>query len=127
MLRSGFYTEVAPRVSARLSAKATAQEVASTTPPNAITKVQATAKRPKKKQKTSANAAASAPRQDDFRKIKGKRGQLKTMAELPLDVLLEIFGHLHPRDLLSISWATKALRNLLTGGSTTSLWTEVPL
>ncbi|KAF9484668.1 hypothetical protein BDN70DRAFT_872185 [Pholiota conissans] len=62
------------------------------------------------------------PRVDDFRKIKGRRGQLKAMTELPLDVLTEIFGHLQPYDLLCVSRASKELRDIVVGENTASLW-----
>ncbi len=86
--------------------------------------------RPAKKQKTTKQqdtqaAASSAPRQDDFRKIKGRRGKLKAMTELPFDILLEIFGYLEPLDLLNISRATKELRAFITGENTTVLWKQV--
>lgn len=87
-------------------------------------------RRPAKKQKTGKQqdaAASSVPRQDDFRKIKGRRGKLKAMTELPFDVLLEIFGHLEPLDLLNISRATKELRAFITGENTAVLWKQVHL
>lgn len=84
-------------------------------------------RRPAKKQKIikQRETAVSAPRQDDFRKIKGRRGKLKVMTELPFDILLEIFGYLEPLDLLNISRATKELRAFITGENTTVLWKQV--
>ncbi|KJA12653.1 hypothetical protein HYPSUDRAFT_818650, partial [Hypholoma sublateritium FD-334 SS-4] len=46
------------------------------------------------------------------------------MTELPFDVLLEIFGHLEPLDLLNISRATKELRAFITGENTAVLWKQ---
>ncbi|KII95706.1 hypothetical protein PLICRDRAFT_121269 [Plicaturopsis crispa FD-325 SS-3] len=56
--------------------------------------------------------------------VRGKRGLLQKISEINLDVLGEaselatlfqfiIFLHLHPFDLLRLSWTTKALRNFL--------------
>lgn len=39
-----------------------------------------------------------------------KKGKLRCIVELPIDVLLEIFGWLEPLDLYRISYATKDLR-----------------
>jgi hypothetical protein len=75
----------------------------------------------RKKQKI----ATDKPREDDFRKIKGRRGQLKLMTEMPVDVLLEIFSHVQPIDLVHLSRATKALRVIITGTNSKFLWNQV--
>ncbi|KAF9642721.1 hypothetical protein BDM02DRAFT_3176536 [Thelephora ganbajun] len=41
---------------------------------------------------------------------------------MPLDVLYEIFSHLHPQDLLRVSWTTKAFRRVLTSTSSKTVW-----
>jgi len=96
---------------ARKNAQAPVQTVALPPPPS----------RRRKKQKI----ATDKPREDDFRKIKGRRGQLKLMTEMPVDVLLEIFSHVQPIDLLHLSRATKALRVIITGTNGKLLWKQV--
>ncbi len=39
-----------------------------------------------------------------------RKGKLRCIVELPIDILLEIFGWLEPLDLHHISYATKDLR-----------------
>ncbi|KAI9057952.1 hypothetical protein FKP32DRAFT_1597907 [Trametes sanguinea] len=41
---------------------------------------------------------------------------------MPLDILFEIFGHLHPHDLLRLARTTKALRNILMRRSAITIW-----
>ncbi|KAF8912071.1 hypothetical protein CPB84DRAFT_1841774 [Gymnopilus junonius] len=86
-----------------------------------------TDKPPRKKQKVALKAKpnSSAPVEDDFRKIRGRRGALKTMTEMPVDILLEIFSQLQPVDLLHISRATKALRAIVLEESSKFLWEQV--
>ncbi|KAF9056059.1 hypothetical protein BJ165DRAFT_1522011 [Panaeolus papilionaceus] len=55
--------------------------------------------------------------------VTGRRsGKLACMSDMPLDVLFEIFGHLHPYDLLKLSRTTKAYRKLLLDPHSTTLW-----
>ncbi|RXW22245.1 hypothetical protein EST38_g3619 [Candolleomyces aberdarensis] len=49
---------------------------------------------------------------------------LKYMREMPLDVLLEIFSHLEPADLIHLSRTTKALRSIMMVRSSRSIWTQ---
>ena len=65
--------------------------------------------------------------EDYFRKIKGRRGKLELMTEMPVDVLLEIFSHVQPIDLLHLSRATKALRVIITGTNGKLFWKQVRL
>lgn len=95
----------------RKNAQAPVQTVALPPPPS----------RRRKKQKI----ATDKPREDDFRKIKGRRGKLKLMTEMPVDVLLEIFSHVQPIDLVHLSRATKALRVIITGTNGKFLWKQV--
>ena len=37
---------------------------------------------------------------------------------------MQIFSHLHPRDLLRISWTTKAFRRVLTTTSSKTVWMD---
>ncbi|KAJ2921261.1 hypothetical protein H1R20_g15830, partial [Candolleomyces eurysporus] len=62
----------------------------------------------------SKNTKASASKPNpSWAKVKGKRGQLKMVVEMPFDILLEIFKYLLPADLLGLTMANKALRGLL--------------
>ena len=76
-------------------------------------------------------------RSTHFKKPRGKRGLLSQLTEFPLDVLfevfiyqgtvrhlrvLQIFGHLHPYDLLRLSRTTKDLRNILMSKSSAFVW-----
>ena len=86
-----------------------------------------------KKRKTAGGGQKEAP--------KRKKGKLSRLPNMPLDVLYEvmsggnleesrgteptltqIFSHLHPRDLLRISWTTKAFRRVLTSTSSKTVW-----
>jgi len=82
--------------------------------------------RPNKKQKcSSVPSKPSVPRQDNFSRIKGKKGMLKTMTEMPLDILFEIFSHLQPIDLLHLSWTTKDIRAIVVDNNASFLWKKV--
>lgn len=99
------------RTSARLKAKVDTQTEApkvSTRPPTIPQS------KPRKTQKLSNTLV---PQTDNERsalsKVRGRRGHLKLMTEMPLDILLEIFSYLQPMDLLHLARATKALRAIL--------------
>ena len=83
----------------------------------------ALAKPPRKKLKT----ADSGNTQDrtNHKKVKGKKGRLKLMTEIPMDILLEIFSHLQPVDVLHLSRVSKRLRDLLTSSNIRYIWTLV--
>ncbi|KAI0786961.1 hypothetical protein C8Q75DRAFT_892810 [Abortiporus biennis] len=51
-----------------------------------------------------------------------RKGVLKDMLEMPLDILFEIFGELKPQDLLALSRTTKDFRNLLISKSSVRFW-----
>lgn len=107
------------RQSSRLSAKQNQVSIVAVTAPPP---------RPNKRRKTAQAAApakSSVPRVDDFRKVKGQRGKLRLMTEIPVDTLLEIFSHVEPLDLLHLSWATKDLHALITASRNAFLWTRV--
>lgn len=71
---------------------------------------------------TSAKKAVAAS-STKTRTVRGKRGGLKVMPTMPLDILLEIFSHLHPRDLLSLARTNKPFRDfLMSRASSSSLW-----
>ncbi|KAJ3984916.1 hypothetical protein F5890DRAFT_1513663 [Lentinula detonsa] len=50
------------------------------------------------------------------------RAKLSMLPSLNLDILLEIFSHLFPIDLLHLARTTKALRNLLMRRNTSTVW-----
>ena len=86
----------------------------------------ALAKSPRKKQKIadSGNLNTQATR-TNYKKVKGKRGRLKLMTEIPMDILLEIFSHLQPVDVLHLSRVSRRLRDLLTSSNIRYIWTSV--
>ncbi|KAK0209119.1 hypothetical protein DFS33DRAFT_1307755 [Desarmillaria ectypa] len=51
-----------------------------------------------------------------------RRAKLSMLPTLPLDILFEIFGHLHPLDLLHLTRTTKQFRRVLTHKSSTTVW-----
>ncbi|KAF7363715.1 hypothetical protein MSAN_01029300 [Mycena sanguinolenta] len=53
-----------------------------------------------------------------------RRGKLRFITEVPLDVLFEIFGQLLPIDLLNLSCASKALRDILLRKSAAFVWKQ---
>ncbi|KAL1942082.1 hypothetical protein VTO73DRAFT_6612 [Trametes versicolor] len=56
------------------------------------------------------------------RAIRGRRGGLKDMPNMPLDILIEIFSCMHPRDLLNIARTSKAFRAFLMSRSAAPFW-----
>ncbi|KAF9448869.1 hypothetical protein P691DRAFT_775095 [Macrolepiota fuliginosa MF-IS2] len=54
--------------------------------------------------------------------VKGRRGHLKQMTEMPLDTLHEIFRDLEPIDLLHLSWASKSLHAIVMEKSARYIW-----
>ncbi len=61
----------------------------------------------------------------DSKNVRGRRGQLKQMVEMPLDTLHEIFRELEPVDLLYLSWASKSLNTILMEKPSRYIWEEV--
>ncbi|TFK26760.1 hypothetical protein FA15DRAFT_754756 [Coprinopsis marcescibilis] len=61
------------------------------------------------------------PRSPSTRRIR-KAGKLASFVNLPLDILHEIFGHLHPYDLLKLARTTKDFRRILMQRSSISTW-----
>ncbi|KAJ3770832.1 hypothetical protein FB446DRAFT_691664 [Lentinula raphanica] len=60
---------------------------------------------------------------EQFRKVRGKLGLLEKLAkDMPLDVILEIFCYLEPRDLLRLARTTKDLRGILMSRSSENIW-----
>ncbi|KIM49552.1 hypothetical protein M413DRAFT_438740 [Hebeloma cylindrosporum] len=83
------------------------------------------AKKPRgKKRKTSGNNDVGPPQAKKARHVRGKRGILKQLVEMPFDVLFEIFGRLEPLDLVHLSRTSKDLRALLLTRTSISTWKE---
>ncbi|KAF5384841.1 hypothetical protein D9615_000908 [Tricholomella constricta] len=70
------------------------------------------------------NVAANAIMKTERRKLTGKKKQvdLRIFLGLPLDLILEIFGHLHPIDIYHIAQTSKSLRNVVLARNSASLW-----
>ena len=82
----------------------------------------------RKKQKVSRTSRENnAPVQDqtNYKRVKGKRGHLKMITEMPMDILLEIFCQLEPIDLLHLSRASKSLRGILVAKDIVHIWKTV--
>ncbi|KDQ59954.1 hypothetical protein JAAARDRAFT_637562 [Jaapia argillacea MUCL 33604] len=56
--------------------------------------------------------------------VKGRRGKLAKLVDMPLDIFFEIFGHLYPKDLLRLTWTSKAFHNILARSSSKWLWEQ---
>ncbi|KAH9832251.1 uncharacterized protein C8Q71DRAFT_778106 [Rhodofomes roseus] len=56
------------------------------------------------------------------KQLRGKRGRLRDMPNMPMDILLEIFSHLLPIDLLNLARTSKPFRSLLLSRGSSSLW-----
>ncbi|KAG6884908.1 hypothetical protein C0995_009763, partial [Termitomyces sp. Mi166 len=78
-------------------------------------------KPPPKRRKAVASPAPTVEEKAD-RKIRGTRGKLKLVTEMPLDILYETFSHLQPADLLHLSQASKSLRGILLNRKAQSVW-----
>lgn len=55
-------------------------------------------------------------------RLRGRRGSLATLPNMPLDIIQEIFGYLKPRDLLHLARSNKALRSFLMNRSSAFIW-----
>lgn len=74
----------------------------------------------------AAAAAADIKAPAIWARVRGRRGHLKMVVEMPFDILLEIFQYLGPADLLHLSRANHALRGMLLDRSTAlPLWKAV--
>jgi len=112
-------------MSTRKSTRLTAKVAAAASTPAMPPKPQ---QQPRKRQKT-ANSVEIVKKDDGDvvekmkqSRVKGKRGHLQFVTEMPVDILLEIFSNLEPIDLLHLSRASKSLRNLLTSNNTAYIW-----
>ncbi|KDQ08355.1 hypothetical protein BOTBODRAFT_569584 [Botryobasidium botryosum FD-172 SS1] len=79
---------------------------------------------PKKRRKTVygvVESSAAGPKSS--KRTRRARGRLSTfLANMPVDVLLEIMTHLTPKDLLNLSRTTKAFRNILLRPFSAGVW-----
>ena len=123
------------RRSTRIQAKGVQKEA---TPPSSASSSTANPKPAFKKQKVTTSAQSKdahtltettpmVPKVPAiWAKIRGRRGHLKMVVEMPFDILLEMFQYLTPLDLLNLSKANHAFRSLLLDRSTAlHLWKEV--
>ncbi|CAK5264322.1 unnamed protein product [Mycena citricolor] len=53
---------------------------------------------------------------------KYKAGRLALLLSIPMDVIFEIFGHLHPHDLLRLARTSRELRGILMHRSSVTVW-----
>ncbi|KAG5341400.1 hypothetical protein C0989_010766 [Termitomyces sp. Mn162] len=77
---------------------------------------------PPKRHKTVASPTSTVEEKPPERKIRGTRGKLKLITEMPFDILYETFSHLHPVDLLHLSQASKSLHDILLNRRAQSVW-----
>ncbi|EEB99933.1 hypothetical protein MPER_00255, partial [Moniliophthora perniciosa FA553] len=56
------------------------------------------------------------------KKIARRRRSLRSIMEMPMDVLFEILGHLKPHDLLRLTWTSKKLRQVLMSKTSMTIW-----
>ncbi|KAF9464633.1 hypothetical protein BDZ94DRAFT_1216309 [Collybia nuda] len=80
-------------------------------------------KAPTKRRKTQKKRQAGAQKEHvTDKKPRGKRGSLKELVNMPLDILFEIFGSLNPVDILHLARTTKDLRAILMNRSSQWIW-----
>ncbi|KAG7085400.1 hypothetical protein E1B28_002961 [Marasmius oreades] len=121
---------MAPRISSRLHAKRdnSNRPVTQDESENSdLEETQAKSVRKAKRAKTMATTTqvSANANPEVFRRTRGKRGLLEKLAkEAPLDILLEVFKHLEPRDILRLARTSKDLRDFLMARSSSSIWRE---
>ncbi|KIP08847.1 hypothetical protein PHLGIDRAFT_116852 [Phlebiopsis gigantea 11061_1 CR5-6] len=74
--------------------------------------------RPNPAQKRKSTAAQSGKRSRP-------RLSLRTFVDAPVDVLIEVFSHLHPTDLLNLAQTSKTFRAFLLGPASRVVWVRV--
>ncbi|EJF66113.1 hypothetical protein DICSQDRAFT_152111 [Dichomitus squalens LYAD-421 SS1] len=77
---------------------------------------------PKRRRKNASKVSNQVARQDTT--SRGRRKSLSKLPDMPLDILYEVFSHLHPYDLLRLARTTKAFRRLLLSRSSITIWRE---
>ncbi|KAJ3863348.1 hypothetical protein EV359DRAFT_82448 [Lentinula novae-zelandiae] len=82
--------------------------------------------RPRKRAKRPAEGSQKKKKRavpKPFRKVRGRLGLLERLVkDVPLEVSLEIFCYLEPRDLLRLSRTSHELRNILMSKSSEDIW-----
>ncbi|TBU45774.1 hypothetical protein BD309DRAFT_1068016 [Dichomitus squalens] len=58
------------------------------------------------------------------RHLRGRRGGLKDLPHMPLDVIFEVLSHVTTKDLLALSRSTKDFRRLLLNRHSTRIWRQ---
>ncbi|PPQ75135.1 hypothetical protein CVT24_010097 [Panaeolus cyanescens] len=58
------------------------------------------------------------------KKLKKQQGALTKLLDMPLDILLEIFGHLQPADLLSLGRVSQEFRQLVMSAEFKCIWIQ---
>ncbi|KAG6848641.1 hypothetical protein H0H93_015295 [Arthromyces matolae] len=76
----------------------------------------------KKRQKVARKSTSPAP--GLFKNVRGRRGALKGIVEMPLDILHETFMYLTSADILHLSRTCKALRRLLMTKEAEYVWKQ---
>ncbi|KAF9532170.1 hypothetical protein CPB83DRAFT_847356 [Crepidotus variabilis] len=119
-------TTMSLRKSSRLSAKAEQPPTAGGGPSQRPERVPRNQKASTKKPRVEKpdEVVTKAVDRTNYSRIKGVRGKLKNMTEMPVDILFEVFSALQPGDLLCISRASKDLRGLLTSKNTAYIWSQ---
>ncbi|KAH8099253.1 hypothetical protein BXZ70DRAFT_1009070 [Cristinia sonorae] len=56
------------------------------------------------------------------RNLRGRRGVLQELPNMPLDILFEVFSHMHPLDLLNLCRTSKSFRQLLMDKTSVIFW-----
>ncbi|KAI0796049.1 hypothetical protein C8Q75DRAFT_358504 [Abortiporus biennis] len=80
--------------------------------------------RASKRQKVTgqSNVASNPPKTTRSRPRATTKGILKHMPDMPLDILIEIFGYMAPQDLLNLSRSLKSFRGVLTSRTSRPFW-----
>ncbi|KAG7085444.1 hypothetical protein E1B28_003005 [Marasmius oreades] len=117
---------MAPRTSSRIQKKhADSNKPTVESDESDAEDVQVQSVRKAKKVKTVAQPASTNANPDIFRRTRGKRGLLERLAkEAPLDILIEIFKRMEPRDILQLARTSKDLRDFLMKRSSAFIWRE---
>ncbi|KAF8079347.1 hypothetical protein FPV67DRAFT_1572599 [Lyophyllum atratum] len=70
------------------------------------------------------NVTANTTMRQERQKLAGKRKKLdlSIFLDFPLDLIFEIFGHLHPIDIYHIAQTNKTLRKMVLAPNSASLW-----
>ncbi len=107
------------RIISRVEAAPSIQDSEHTPPEKLVAQLR------KKEVSRSAGKNETVQDQTNYKRVKGKRGHLKMMTEMPVDILLEIFCRLEPIDLLHLSRASKSLHSLLLATNIVYIWKMV--